>query len=284
MTTPMSTPMNTHLTSPMTPPRALPRTLTRSLTAAAFGLLLPWVYAGDGQISMTSSEYRTPVVELYTSEGCSSCPSADDWLRQLGESLDQDFNAVPLAFHVDYWNYLGWTDPYSKPSFTERQREVAANNRQRSLYTPEFLVDGQEARRGGGIIQSIYHANSQKAKVTIVVNAVSHDLNQISTRIEVDNQSELGNADAYIAVYENGITRKIGGGENHGKTLKHDFVVRHWSAPIAIRRGANNAAVDLEIPADWKRPNLGLAVLVLDRDSGETLQAVNGSLAALFPG
>ena len=280
----------------MNVPRSLAGRLTSPLAAMAVGLSLLWMHAGDGfadagRISVTSGEFRTPVVELYTSEGCSSCPPADNWLRKLGQSLNQNFRAVPLAFHVDYWNYLGWTDPYSQPSFTRRQREAPANRRRGGVYTPEFVVDGREAKGSGGIVRAIQKANLQKAEATIMVE-VRHgeaaDANnteaRIEARIDVDNQSAPRRAHAHVVIYESGITRKIGAGENRGKTLKHDFVVRHWSAPIALRHGANHAVREVGIPAHWNKRNLGLAVIVLDPGTGQTVQAVNESLGALFPG
>ena len=262
--------------------------LTAALCAAAAGALN--IAAADDALNeraveVTSGEFRTPVVELYTSEGCSSCPPADDWLRKLGASLAHDFSAVLLAFHVDYWNYLGWPDPYSQPAFTDRQRHAAANNRQRTIYTPAFLVDGREARGGAAVVRSIESANSQKAQARIAVRVVRHGAGGIRARIEVDNNAPgAAHYAAHVAVYENGITRRIGAGENRGRTLRHDFVVRHWSAPIAIRRGANRAQVEVDIPADWNRPHLGLAVVVQNRRTFETLQSVSASLAELFSG
>lgn len=239
----------------------------------------------EPQVEASSGPFRTPVVELYTSEGCSSCPPADDWLRQLGASLNRDFSAVPLAFHVDYWNYLGWPDPYSKPAFTARQRQAAANNRRRTIYTPAFLVDGREMRGGAAVVRLIENANAQPAQARVALRVVRHGAGGIRARIEVDNSAPGDSVyAAHVAVYENGITRQIGAGENRGRTLKHDFVVRHWSAPIFIRRGVNRSEVDVEIPADWNRPNLGLAVVVQNRKTFETLQAVSASLAPLFPG
>lgn len=252
-------------------------------------------------VEVTSAHTKTAVVELYTSEGCSSCPPADDWLRRLGASLSADFRAVPLAFHVDYWNYLGWPDPYSKPAFTARQRQAAANNRRRTIYTPAFFVDGVEARAGRRIVRAIEAANATPAKARIEVrvarlsragagdnngdNADNNAGDIIRARIEVDNRAP-GDAryQAHVAVYENNITRRIGGGENRGRTLKHDFVVRHWSAPIFIRPGHNRAQVEVGIPAAWHRPSLGLAVVIQNRRTFETLQAVSARLAALFPG
>ena len=236
-------------------------------------------------LSATSRATVSPLIELYTSEGCSSCPSADAWLRQLGASLGQDFHAVPLAFHVDYWNNLGWPDPYSKPAFTARQREVAANNRIRTIYTPQFTADGRDARGGANIIRVIREANARPAQATIALHIdrdTNGDTDNIVARIAVENHAHDHSAQAYFAIYESGITRQIGRGENRGKTLRHDFVVRHFSAPIAIHRGSNQADLTLELPADWQRANLGMAVLVLDRDSGQTVQSLNTSLSSLF--
>ena len=97
--------------------------------------------SGDGQ---------TMLLELYTSEGCSSCPSAETWLSRLKQSpkLWQDF--VPVAFHVDYWDYLGWKDPYATKAYTQHQHDYAAQWRSRSVYTPGFVLDGREWRGGLG--------------------------------------------------------------------------------------------------------------------------------------
>lgn len=254
--------------------------LMGSVFSVVFSVGSGVAYADEAaQIVITSDPYRTPFVELYTSEGCSSCPPADDFLRQLGQSLNQDFNAVPLAFHVDYWNYLGWEDEYSKPAFTTRQRQIATNNRH-GVYTPQFIVDGREVRGGGRIVQRIQTANSQKAEADIVARIVATDSTSLHAQLEVNNHAQPSNA--YLAVFENGITRDIAAGENRGKTLKHDFVVRHWSKAIAISNGLNHTDMQIDIPTDWQRRNLGLAVLVLERDSGTTVQSVQASLAPLF--
>ena len=236
-------------------------------------------------LSATSHATVSPLIELYTSEGCSSCPPADAWLRQLGASLGRDFHAVPLAFHVDYWNSLGWPDPYSQKAFTARQREVAANNRMRTIYTPQFAVDGRDTHGGANITRAIREANARPAQATIALH-IRHDTNgdtgNLMARIEVESRAHGSSAQAYFVIYESGITRQIGRGENRGKTLRHDFVVRHFSSPVAIHRGTNHADITLDLPADWQRANLGMAVLVLDRDSGQTVQSLNTSLSSLF--
>ena len=127
-------------------------------------------------LSKNSAPTITPLVELYTSEGCSSCPPADQFLGRLAGLLDDQFRAVPLAFHVDYWNWLGWTDPFSKEQFAERQRVVAAYNARRSIYTPELVVAGKEARGGGQIFDWITKINSTKSSVDIKLRVIAKPL------------------------------------------------------------------------------------------------------------
>ncbi len=250
--------------------------LTAVITAA---IQLP---AFAGKVTVTSGVYRTPVVELYTSEGCSSCPSADEWVSKLGDALGGEFHAVPLAFHVDYWNYLGWEDPFSRSEFTERQRNLAAINKQRSIYTPQFAVSGRETRGTSAVVQAIQSANAEIAAVTIEMDLDASADGQVLAAFNIENTAE--GAELYIAVYENDITRPIGGGENSGKTLHHDFVVRHWVRAAALPTGPYQGDHVLNLEQDWQLQNLGLAAVVLDRPSGKTLQAINTSLDQVFIG
>src|SRR5712691_12958707 len=102
--------------------------------------------AQNTSLTFQSAREQTALIELYTSEGCSSCPSAETWLSRLKESpgLWKDF--VPLAFHVDYWDYLGWRDPFAAKEWTARQYEYSANWKSESVYTPGFVVDGRESQ------------------------------------------------------------------------------------------------------------------------------------------
>ena len=95
---------------------------------------------------VNSQPHRVALLELYTSEGCSSCPPADKWLSELsGIGLDAN-KVVPLSLHVDYWNYIGWRDPYSSSQYTARQREQGQRNRLLSIYTPQMVINGQDYR------------------------------------------------------------------------------------------------------------------------------------------
>jgi hypothetical protein len=243
--------------------------------------------AGSGaapSLSLSSADTVTPLVELYTSEGCSSCPSADEYLTSLGSLIDDEFHAVPLAFHVDYWNWLGWEDPFSQEIFTERQRTIAEYNHQRSIYTPELVVTGREARGGKGIVQHIQTSNQQPAKVSIDISLTVAGNNGIEADIVIDNMDSGTDAEAYIALYENDIVRDIKGGENNGRTITYNFVVRHWSEPFEVESGISKKMLSLALGQDWNNKNLGFAVVVVDSENGETLQALRTPLEPLFSG
>ena len=236
----------------------------------------------DTAISVTSAETVTPLVELYTSEGCSSCPPADRFLAQLGEHLGDEIQAIPLAFHVDYWNWLGWVDPFSSKQYTNRQHEVAKLNQQRNIYTPEWVVNGKEARGGGQIYDSVREQNKKKAKVSISFDVTVNGLKSLSANVVFNNDVDDGVAQGHIAIYENGIVRKIKGGENKGETLRHEYVVRYWSEPFRIDRGSSYRNISIDIGGDWNHQGLGLAVVVVDGDTGSTLQAASTSLNVLY--
>lgn len=242
---------------------------------------IPVVGGTDQVLVVSSTETITPVVELYTSEGCSSCPPADRFLAELGAHIGPGFHAVPLAFHVDYWNRLGWPDPFSKKQYTDRQRWIAHVNRQFSIYTPELAVSGRETRNGAQIYDRIRKYNATPANVGIQLQVERSTPHRFHAEITFDNASE-STVEGYIAIYENGIIRKIGGGENRGATLHHEFLVRYWSQPHVVNIGQSSILVELDIESDWEISNLGLAVVAIDSKTGMTLQAVRTPLNSLY--
>ena len=236
--------------------------------------------ASAGQVTAARGPFRTPIVELYTSEGCSSCPPADQWISKLGQTISDDFHAVPLAFHVDYWDQLGWRDPFSDSRYTERQQELAINNRQRSIYTPEFLVSGKEARGTTAVVKEIQAANTELAKVMITLGVMPLQGDQLAAELLVDNS--VNGAELYLAVFENNIVREIEGGENSGLTLHHDFVVRHWMQAATMPSGEYKGVHQIVVDKAWNTSELGLAAVVIDPETGETLQALSADLEPLF--
>ncbi len=232
--------------------------------------LLPAAGADEPRRVLKSGPKRVALLELYTSEGCSSCPSADTWMSTLpgrGLSLDK---VVPLALHVDYWNDIGWVDPFSKPRFTTRQREAASRSGS-GLYTPESVLNGRELRDRAGIAEQIEALNATRARaeVTLEIGAVAGDKVRAIVRTSSDARTRL-----YLALYENELAVAVKSGENGGRTLKHDFVVRELVGPLDARELDR----ELSIKSDWKRGKLGLAAFVEDAGSGEVLQVVAAPL------
>jgi len=248
--------------------------------ALAIVLLTAYGAAAAAQCSATSTERRVPLRELYTSEGCNSCPPADRWFSALPTRGLTPKHVVALGFHVDYWNYLGWRDPYSKPAYSARQRAASLRNKATFVYTPQFLLDGRDYRRGifrDDFPDRIDDIGEEKARALIQLDQVVEAPGTVSARIHValSDSARSPAARAYVALYENDLSNRITAGENQGKRLRHDFVVRELSAPRAV--GADGKLVfdhHFDLEPRWKRKDLHLAAFVQDERAGETLQAV----------
>ena len=257
----------------------------KKLVTLVLTLGLVSVSTAADEIPLKSRDTITPLVELYTSEGCSSCPRADKWLSKLGDHLDAGeigpLHALPLAFHVTYWNYLGWRDPFSQEQFTQRQRELAGLNKQTSIYTPEFMVAGKEARSGTAVIDMIQTANMSPAEVDIDGSVKLVADNQLDLVLTSDNRFD-GQVMAHVAIFENGLVREIKGGENSGRTLTYDFVVRYWSGEFPLDSGTDENRLKIALEDDWNRDGIGVAIVASDIASGEVLQTVSSSLMPLF--
>jgi hypothetical protein len=156
----------------------------------------------------------TTVVELYTSEGCSSCPPADRWLSTLKTRPD----VVALAFHVNYWDQLGWPDRFASAAFTERQRQLMQPSGSRYVYTPQVIADGQDWRGWPAL-----PARRQAAQP-----APALTLSREGTVVTAEVGVARGAVSGYWAVVEDGHASQVRAGENRGETLRHDHVVRRY--------------------------------------------------------
>jgi len=227
----------------------------------------------------TSAEHRVPLLELYTSEGCNSCPPADRWLSALPQRGLTAGQVVALGFHVDYWNYLGWRDPFSSPEYSDRQRSASIRNRARFVYTPQLLLDGRDYRRGffrDDIADRISAIAKERPEATIELVQAADGENTVDVRARVRTTDDHGNeARAYLALYENRLANKVSAGENGGKYLEHDFVVRDLSPPHpAVPDGAPEIHHRFALDQTWKKGNLFLAAFVQNERTGKTLQAL----------
>lgn len=248
------------------------------MVAAASAFLTSPALAG---CELVSGRTTAALVELYTSEGCSSCPPADRQMRHLRETLDAGALAVPLALHVGYWDYLGWKDPYAQSAFAARQERLVHANGQRTLYTPQFFVNGAELRaRHTTLREEVRRLNAMPAAAAIRLQASFAAENLLHLAAEATAPSRAEPLALYIALTESRLGSKVTRGENAGATLEHNHVVREWIGPVAL--GAQGASLrrDVRLPAAWDRSQLRIAAFVQDEQSGRVLQAVGGACSA----
>ena len=201
--------------------------------------LFPPVAAGASLCQAASAAERNTLVELFTSEGCSSCPPADAWLSRLKGQA----GVVPLAFHVDYWDRLGWVDRFADAAYTRHQEHRRALGGLSYLFTPQIVVNGQTTRLGAS--RALAPAGVPGADLQVAVSAAAAGLHaDVAVRVRAGQRTD--GAQAWLAVSENGLTSEVRAGENAGNTLRHDFVVREWYGPFAVPgTGVLNTAVAL---------------------------------------
>jgi hypothetical protein len=201
------------------------------------------------------------VVELFTSEGCSSCPAADEAVAQLAK--DYPDRVYILGYHVDYWNYIGWKDVYSSPAFTERQRKYGEHFSLNSVYTPQIVVNGQKEFVGS-------NRSQLKSSVTTAIGSASTD--DIKLTLAKENATTLRvtyevNAKAAtqlnIALVQLNATTAVKRGENKGKSLHHINIVRALKS-IQVNKDAK-AVIAITIPADLTLQDVELVAFLQDK-------------------
>ena len=233
-----------------------------------------------GECSATSGARRVPLLELYTSEGCDSCPPADRWIRGLpGRGLTPD-RVVVLAFHVDYWNHLGWVDPYARTEFSERQRASARRGDARFVYTPQLLLNGKDYRRGllrDDMPERVGSIGRESPAAVIRLNRRENGdetLGATATATVAEAAHRPG-ALLWLALYQNKLATQVLNGENRGKRLEHDFVVRELAGPYALdASGVVQGGHGFRLDRSWKGGELYLAAFVQLQGSGDVLQSL----------
>jgi hypothetical protein len=229
--------------------------------------------------SAKSAPHTTALVELYTSEGCDSCPPADRWLSSLLANGFGPDRVVPLALHVDYWDYIGWKDPYAKDRFAARQRKLAQMRRPVIVYTPQVLLQGQDLRRwwSGAFGEEVARINARpaRARISLAIRGVEPKAIHAELSAQLLDPAQRKNAAVYLAAYENMLASEVKAGENRGKRLEHDYVVREWIGPIPFAENlmlGEKRALPLLPGANAK--HLGVAAFVQNRSTSEVLQAL----------
>ncbi len=222
----------------------------------------------SAQCVLESAPTRPHLVELYSSEGCSSCPPAEQWLRTLHDGAD----VVALEFHVDYWDGLGWRDRFADARYTSRQQSIAARDGASAVYTPQVVLDGRSWAgwyRASRLAPRVNAALSMKLEVRIGK----------TLHVRVDTQPVGGGAAGtyrnYVALVEDGLVSQVRAGENRGVTLHHDHVVRAFAGPLPLAQ----AQTDLILPADVDRTHASLIAFAQNPRDGAIAQVADLPLA-----
>jgi hypothetical protein len=224
--------------------------------------------AHDGAVTFASGAPRAALLELYTSEGCSSCPPAEAWLSRLEDDPRLWREVVPVAFHVDYWDNLGWKDPFASPAFTARQRGYAARWNSESVYTPGFVLNGKEWRFGGSEL-ALTPAEKKAAGV------LSVELQKNRSAMVVFHPAKQTDAarEIHLTLLGCGLRQAVGAGENSGRTLTHDFVsLGVAQGPMLADNGSGALRATISLPAPpaaAQAPSTRLAVAAWVSAAGE---------------
>lgn len=225
------------------------------------------------------------IVELFTSEGCSSCPPADELLKELSEQQPiEGAEVVALEEHVDYWNHLGWKDPYSSWQFSERQNDYAQAFGGDSVYTPQMVVDGQtelvgsQGRKGKTIIKQA--ASLPKARITLQQAAPAAN-GSVTFTVNVEGLANVSNAkdaELWVALTEKNLHTDVKAGENSGENLQHAAIVRTLRK-VGTLPGTDDhsSQLDLKLAGEWKSENLTVVSFVVAKNTKKIIGA--GALA-----
>jgi hypothetical protein len=253
-------------------------TLAIAATAAALACTLP---AANAACEAKSPGHLVALIELYTSEGCDSCPPADKWLSVLKGA--EDGRVVPIAFHVDYWDRLGWKDRFASEKYTERQHEQIRRQRATFVFTPQVTLQGRDFgqwRANGQPSAAIAAVNARRPKANIELTVEPRGTVAIvDVHVKVPEARDRGRAQVAVALVQSNLFSDVKAGENAGRRLAHDHVVRQWRDRIALdAAGEVRQRLEFALPAD---PGpLEVVALAEDGASGDVLQAIALPLCA----
>ena len=251
----------------------------RCLTALISSLMVPTIAMAAPTAPTchaTTGAQRGALVELYTSEGCSSCPPADHWFAQLAANADPTRLSL-LAFHVDYWDSIGWPDRFGSGAFSDRQRDRVANAGGRSVYTPQVML-GQRVGFPWGTpssLAALHAVNAQASPLGLDLAAVKTGNGlDVSIKALPVPGGALPGGDLFLALYENGLSTQVKAGENSGVLLRHERVVRQLLGPYPLSGTQWSRVVHVAPPREAHAERLGLTAFVQSR-AGDNLQVLS---------
>lgn len=225
------------------------------------------------EVVIVSPETKVSLLELYTSEGCSSCPPADRWISKLKSHPDLWSSLVPVAFHVDYWNYIGWQDRFSSPEYSARQRRYARSKNLKTVYTPGFLMNGEEWRSFFGIRKLSVDSDKKAGKLGLKINDMELTAEYNPPNPITDKKLILN-----VAVLGFDITTDVKTGENRDKKLKHDFTVLGFKS-IPLYKELSTYVVMTDLPDIVETaPRMAVSAWINKENDMTPIQAVGGWL------
>ena len=227
---------------------------------------------GAGAPGSVALGKKPVIVELFTSEGCSSCPPADALLGQLRQpSNAKGAEVIPLGFHVDYWDSSAWHDRFDSAAYSRRQEDYARRFHIDGPYTPQMVVNGEVEFVGslaGKAREAIAEASAQAPAAQVEISPAGGD--KLLLKITGSRP-----ADVMLAITEDNLATKVGGGENDGRVLHHSAVVRELRRIGQVSNGSFSATVPLAIEKGWKRDDLRAVVFIQDEASGQIFGAAS---------
>ena len=244
------------------------------MSLPAWLMLLSSGVAAAAPQTIISPSNHVSLLELYTSEGCSSCPPAEDWMSRLKDDPRLWNRLVPVNFHVDYWDDLGWRDPFDNHAYTERQAAVAAHGGSGTVYTPGFVLNGEE------------WTNWFNHRPLLLDAVPAGRLELIATGREVQARytpiaAASGPLEVHVALLAFGVEVPVGAGENSGRRLHHDFLVVSYAHAALTGRALNfQTQLGLAPPLNVTARRYALAAWVTGENNPIPLQAAGGWLAA----
>ena len=246
----------------------VPRTFFCLLMTAAT------IAGADDACTYRSGAHTVALVELFTSEGCSSCPPADRWISGF-VNHPQSERFVPLAFHVNYWDDLGWKDRFADQRYTERQRVLAKAAGAKMVYTPQVTLQGRDAdwRSESAFAKQVEKINGKPVRVNLELRPIAAADATIAATVGTNLVPPLKPDDlaVIVALTQDGLSSKVTAGENKGETLKHNFVVRDLLA-----RPEDNGRYVFKPKPDYDPAKMRVVAFLQNVKTGEVIQAVSG--------
>jgi hypothetical protein len=230
------------------------------------------VSAGAETLHLESPGPRVSLLELYTSEGCSSCPPADRWISKLRDDPRLWREVVPVVFHVDYWDYIGWNDRFASPAFSDRQREYARGRHVSTVYTPGFVLAGEEWRSWFILPVLRLDSDVQAGRLRLSVDGGQGSI-EFTPGVPVPDELEV-----HVAILGFDLRTEVQAGENANRTLEHDFVVLGYSRFRSSRQGTEHSARFTLPDVSESSERKAIAAWLSRRDDLRPVQVVGGWL------